>query len=120
MFYRIYTIDGQLLLEPHVGQDAFTAPSTHIFLSIILLLRSAFSACPQDPGLSRHQGMVTNQQPPAVETSAQALLAGGSGYSPYNLRGLSLIILCFESSLMSVRCRNCAMASTSDDVSVCP
>ena len=44
----------------------------------------------------------------------------GSGYSPYNLRGLSLIILCFERALMSVRCRNCAMASTSDDVSVCP
>ena len=76
MFYRTYSINGQLLLESHVGQDAFTAPSTHIFLSIILLLRPAFSACPQDPGLSRHQGMVTDQQPPAVETSAQALLAG--------------------------------------------
>ena len=51
------------------------AENSH-FPSIIPLLRSAFSECPQDPGLSRRQGMVTDQQPPAVETSAQAIPAG--------------------------------------------
>jgi|RhiMetdeSRZDD1v2_1073273.scaffolds.fasta_scaffold261186_2 hypothetical protein len=76
MFYRSYSINGQLLLELHVGEDAFTSLSTHIVPPIIPLLRSAFSECPQDPGLSRRQRMVTDQQPPAVETSAQALPAG--------------------------------------------